>query len=230
MTRWRALWALAPAFAACGGPTPTALPAALVEATAEVSCAPDAGACAAPFTFVSAPHCGHDFSAIDPDGGVARVDTGIAASKLVGLVELRTTAVTLTGRTEVLEPRRYLLNTGVTAMRVYPAFSAGGPLYEINSLGTLTVVADAGVLDGGPGVAAFTYEVPAVDAGSRLVVERHRVVAAWTQAVDVRDHSGEPFYGCCAHVGALTPAAALALLALRRRRLSRPGTRPATVR
>lgn len=207
--------------AACGGtPGPQPLAATLVEATVEQRCPSDGGArCGRPSLFLNAPHCGHDVTALEPPSEAVTVDTAEPAASLVGVWEVRTASLDDQGLREAFEPRRAVLTSGRPEALVYAAFPSQGALYRLSATGRLTPLADAGDVEADDaGAMVFSYALDTPDGGALRIVERHRVAATWQVQATVRDHSGEPFYGCCAHVGPATPLVLLALLVLLRRR------------
>ncbi len=207
--------------AGCESVSRRLLPAVVIQVTAEVECPTDGGACDEPPVGLSAPFCGYDVSSLD--AGTVVVHVGQNPADLEGLLDIETELVRGDGGREALVARRVLLFRRAS---VFPALGSETALYEVDSTGTFFPFStDGGVaaqVDGGS--ATFDYSVAWVDGGSSQVHETHQVLSVASRDVDIHNHGGDPFYGCCAHLGWGTPSAiAAALVVLRLRRRERRG-------
>jgi len=217
-------WTALVVLAGCGSaPVQRPLSATLVEATVETRCVSDAGLRCRGEPFVNQPLCGFDVGELDPSSEAVTVETGQPASSLVGVWEVRTTAIDEQGQAQPLRQRRGVVTSSVPTATVYGTVLAPGALYQLSATGRLTPLPDAGAVDtDDAGASVFSYQVSSADGGTLVVTEHHRVVATWQVQASVNDHSGDPFYGCCAHVGSAAPMALLAALVLLRRRRGMP--------
>ncbi len=215
----RASLLLAVLLAACGDNRPLELDTIVFTDVVRVSCVDGGVACEQTPSFLGAPMCGFGFGSLS-DGGTVTLDLAQPRDTVKGLFQIDALFQPASGAAVELGSLRGVVVSG--NQNILYSVVDHSPAFAFSTSGQL------GVLPGDGGVPLPGNEISRVesidDGGVMLVTETVTVASTARRTVEVRDHTGDPFYGCCAHVDATAPMLALAFLAaplLGRRRLTR---------
>lgn len=209
---------LAALSAGCTRDTVQSLAVVWVQVEVGAACRADGGKCDPPSSKLRQPFCGYSVSPLD----AGMMEAHLAGTGATGVVVVDTELLEEDGGRSSLESRREIVSA---PWPVATAF-ASEELYRLGLNGAFlaptSLSSDAG-LSGGPVDAGLLVVRYVASDSSHDITETHRLSSVESRDVLVHDHSDEPFYGCCSHLGwgaqavILAPLVALRLLRRRRR-------------